>query len=343
VSGQPTGKARSDSKRRTWSAFGDVRRMPSEYEIVTHDANYTARAGRDAALEQNPSSPANLWFLTYRDRSPLQADWLGFRDPDEVTYRSYVTFQHQQETVVAGILAEYAAAGCDPSLAPGWRETLAALFTPMRFPLHGLQLCTAYLGQMAPTSYITNCAAFGAGDLLRWVSLVAYRTRELQRAFPRLGAGTRERERWENHEAWQGVRQAVELGLVAYDWAESFTLVNLVLRPTLDDLWLRQLGESARENGDDQTWLLSANLQVDARRCRRWSAALARHALAQRPENAAVFQKWIAVWEPRADAAVAGLARILATLPEKKVPVEAACQAAREARRAFLAEAGLAA
>jgi toluene monooxygenase system protein E len=26
-------------KLRTWSGFGQIRRKPSEYEIVTHDAN----------------------------------------------------------------------------------------------------------------------------------------------------------------------------------------------------------------------------------------------------------------------------------------------------------------
>jgi toluene monooxygenase system protein D len=59
--------------RRTFSAFGDVRRMPSEYEIVTQGQNWTLRQNRAAAFEQNPSSAANLWFLTYRDNSPLKA------------------------------------------------------------------------------------------------------------------------------------------------------------------------------------------------------------------------------------------------------------------------------
>ena len=31
--------ARKPRPRRTFSAFGDVRRMPSEYEIVTHAQN----------------------------------------------------------------------------------------------------------------------------------------------------------------------------------------------------------------------------------------------------------------------------------------------------------------
>jgi toluene monooxygenase system protein E len=332
----------STARRRTWSGLGDVRKMPSEYEIVTHDTNYTARKNRDAALEQNPSSPANLWFLTYRDRSPLRVDdWLGFRDPDEVTYRAYVTAQSRQETVVAGILERYAAADHDRSLATAWRATLAALFSPLRFPLHGLQMSTAYVGQMAPSSYITNCAAFAAADLLRHVSLVAYRTRELQRAFPDAGFGGNDRARWEGEAAWQGARKAVELALTSYDWAESFTAVNLVLRPTLDDIWLRQLSEVARDNGDDETWLLLSNLHLDALRSRRWSAALAKYAIERRPENASVLERWVGIWAPRADEAAGNLALILATLPARSRSEVETQRAARKARSSLLESAGL--
>lgn len=333
---------RDGARRRTWSGFGDLRKLPSEYEIVTHDSNYTARKNRDAALEQNPSSAANLWLLTYRDKSPLSADdWLGFRDPDELTYRSYVTAQAKQEAVVAGILEQYAVGERDRALPPGWRATLVALFTPLRYPLHALQMCTAYLGHVAPCSYITNCAAFSAADLLRRVSLVAYRTRELQRAFPDSGAGSQERQRWERDAAWQDCRKALELALSAYDWGESFTAINLVLRPTLDDLWLRQLSELARDNGDDETWLLLSNLQLDARRCQRWSAALARYALERWPDNAAVFARWIERWAPRADAAVAGLAPMLSSLPERPRGAADTCAGARQARLALLSQIGL--
>lgn len=113
--------------------------------------NYTTRPNRISALESNPTTAANMWFLTYRDKSPLQADdWLGFRDPDQVTYRKYVTMQDEQETAVERILDEYGAAGHDASLSQPWAECLATLFTPTRFPVHALQMCTAYLAQMAP-------------------------------------------------------------------------------------------------------------------------------------------------------------------------------------------------
>src|SRR5262249_28252501 len=156
-------------------------------------------------------------------------------------YRKYVTLQDEQETIVAGILEHYAKS--EVPLPHAWRTTLATLFTPTRFLLHGLQMCQAYLAQMAPSSYITNAATFAAADLLRRVSMVAYRTRELERTYPGEGFAVAERERWETAPAWQPARKAVELALTSYDWAECFTAVNLVLRPTLDDLLLRQLGE----------------------------------------------------------------------------------------------------
>jgi Methane/Phenol/Toluene Hydroxylase len=111
---------RPKPRLKTWSSLGQLGRIPSEYEIVTHNLNYTTRSNRTSALESNPTTPANMWFLTYRDKSPLQADdWRGFRDPDQITYRKYVTIQDEQETAVERVLDEYGPAGHDASL-PGW-------------------------------------------------------------------------------------------------------------------------------------------------------------------------------------------------------------------------------
>ncbi|WP_236795587.1 toluene hydroxylase [Amycolatopsis sp. GM8] len=327
---------------RTWSAFGDIRKRPSEYEIVTHGTNWTLREGRKSPLEGNPSSPGNLWISTYRDRSPLQAeDWHGFRDPDSHTYRSYVMLQDEQETRVNGLLEQYAAAGADAALSPRWRRTLSQAYTPVRYLLHGSQQVEAYLGYIAPSSYITNAAALSAADLLRRVTQISYRTRELQLTDPDQGFATGERRVWEESAAWQPARKAIELALIAYDWGEAFTALNLVLLPTLDDVLLRQFGELARDNGDELTWLLTAYLRKDAERRARWSGALARYALAQRPENAEVLGKWVRKWSPRADAAADGLSTLLETLPEHGREAASVAAEAREARVSFLGDLGL--
>ena len=304
--------ARKPRPRRTFSAFGDVRRMPSEYEIVTNAQNWTLRQNRAATFEQNPSSAANLWFLTYRENSPLKAEsWDAFRDPDALTYKAYVNLQSDAEAKVRGVLDTHAEAGADAALDAGSVALLGQLFTPSRYLCHGFQQIQAYIGYMAPSSYITNAAGFATADFLRRVTTIAYRTRELQIAHPDSGIGSAERSRWEEHDGWQPARKAVEYALVSYDWGEAFTALNLVLGPTLDDVLLTQLGQVAKSRGDDLTWLLTRFLAEDSRRRGRWSRALADLAVAQRPDNRAVLAKWVSRWSARADDAALGLGTIL--------------------------------
>jgi toluene monooxygenase system protein E len=330
--------ARKPRPRRTFSAFGDVRRMPSEYEIVTHAQNWTLRQNRAATFEQNPSSVANLWFLTYRENSPLKAEnWDAFRDPDALTYKAYVNLQAEAEAKVHGVLEAHAEAGADAVLDARSVALLGHLFTPSRYLYHGFQQVEAYIGYMAPSSYITNAASFSTADFLRRVTTIAYRTRELQIASPDSGIGSAERSLWEMHDGWQPARKAIEYALVSYDWGEAFTALNLVLGPTLDDVLLTQLGQVARSNQDDLTWLLTSFLAEDSRRRGRWSRALADLAMTQRPDNRAVLGKWVARWSALADDAALGLGKILETAPGNGVPAADVAAHAKAARERYLA------
>ncbi len=330
--------ARKPRPRRTFSTFGDVRKMPSEYEIVTHAQNWTLRQNRAATFEQNPSSAPNLWFLTYRENSPLKAEnWDAYRDPDALTYKAYVNLQSEAEAKVHGVLEAHAEAGADAALDPGSVALLGHLFTPSRYLYHGFQQVEAYIGYMAPSSYITNAAGFSTADFLRRVTTIAYRTRQLQIAYPDSGIGSAERSLWEERDEWQPARKAIEYALVSYDWAEAFTAVNLVLAPTLDDVLLTQLGQVAKSNEDDLTWLLTSFLAEDARRRGRWSRALADLAIAQRPENRAVLGKWVSRWSALADDAALGLGKILETVPGSTVSAADVAARARTAREQYLA------
>jgi toluene monooxygenase system protein E len=330
--------ARRPRPRRTFSAFGDVRRMPSEYEIVTHAQNWTLRSNRAATFEQNPSSAPNLWFLTYRENSPLAAeDWDAFRDPDALTYRAYVNLQADAEAKVRGVLETHAGASADAALTAGSVELLGHLLTPSRYLCHGFQQVQAYIGYMAPSSYITNAAGFATADFLRRVTTIAYRTRELQIAWPDAGIGSAERRVWEEHDGWQATRKAVEYALVSYDWAEAFTALDLVLAPTLDDVLLTQLGQAAKDGSDEETWLLTSFLAEDSRRRGRWSRALADLAVNQRPGNREVLAKWISRWSARADDAALGLGQILEAAPGYRGTAADVAAHARAAREEFLA------
>jgi toluene monooxygenase system protein E len=116
---------------------------------------------------------------------------------------------------------------------------------------------------------------------------------------------------WEGHDGWQPARKAIEYALVSYDWAEAFTALNLVFAPTLDDVLLTQLGQIAKDHGDDLTWMLTSFLAEDSRRRGRWSRALADFAVTQRPDNRAVLGTWVSRWSHLADDAALGLGQFL--------------------------------
>src|SRR4029077_3216296 len=78
---------------KTWSLLGEVRKKPSEYEVVTTKLHYHYNR-QPAPFELDPNTPINVWYLRCREGSPFQADtWEGFRDPHELTYRAYVQRQ----------------------------------------------------------------------------------------------------------------------------------------------------------------------------------------------------------------------------------------------------------
>jgi toluene monooxygenase system protein E len=258
---------------RTWSAFGELGRRPTEYEVVTHKLNHTLRK---PPLELGPEAHGNLWLERHRDQIRLQVpDWDRFRDPDQLTYRTYVKAQDENETFIDGLLSEFATLPTqDPSGSA--LALLQTCFAPTRYLAHGLQMISAYLQQLAPSSYIGNCAAFQTADHLRRIQRVAYRTRQLALAHPEIGFGTTERQIWEQHPQWQVMRRAVELLLVTFDWDDAFVGLNLVVKPLCDELTLRQLAFVARELGASFDALLADNLFLDAQRSQRWSVALCR-------------------------------------------------------------------
>ena len=161
------------------------------------------------------------------------------------------------------------------SLPPG-SAALPRLYTPARYAFHTVQMASHYLVQIVPSSTIRNCATYQAADALRCVSHLAYRTAELKQTYPDSGFGTAERAAWENAAAWQGFRELMEKVLVAYDWGESFVALNLVAKPAIDEVLLRQLAATGRRQGDSLLGLIADSEYRDVQRSRIWSTALVR-------------------------------------------------------------------
>jgi toluene monooxygenase system protein E len=241
--------------------------------------------------------------------------------------------QDGQENFVFGLFDQFNSREHDKSLDSRWAGTLARLYTPARYLFHTLQMASAYCGQVAPASTITNCNYFQMADSLRWLSHTAYRTKELSMTFADKGFTVDERSYWESDAAWQGFRELMEKVLSTWDWAEAFVALNLVAKPAIDEAVLRKLGESARHNGDMLLGLVNDAQLVDAARHRRWACALVKMAL-EKPGNADVIKGWIAKWEPLADQAIEAYCAALADVAN-------AAPTAKQATRDFRKSLGL--
>jgi len=298
-------------KTKTWSRFGNLGRKPNEYEVVTHDMNHTISF--PTPLEMGPDVHGNVWLKRHRDGIPLTiADWNAFRDPDQMTYRKYTVVQDQQETYVDGLLAEFTSKNSDGALGLQAVDLLAGVFTPSRYLGHGLQMLSAYVQQLAPSSYIGNAAVFQTADQLRRVQITAYRTRQLADTFPDRHFGQAERAVWEKAPHWQPLRELLEKLLVAYDWHEAFVGTQLVLKPIADHITLLQLARLARAQGDELDALIADNLFKDAERSRRWTAACARFLIAGGDGNRPALLEALARWRALGEAAIDGGAQLLA-------------------------------
>lgn len=309
MSEHPTATARSRGLK-TWTAFGDLGRRPSEYEILTHGLNHTMGA---TPLELPPGAHGNRWLAEHRDSMRLTVpDWNAFRDPDALTYGTYVALQDDQETYVEGLVERFDRDDHDAGLTAKALEVLALTMTPCRYLAHVEQMLSAYLQQLAPCSYIANCATFQTADQLRRVQLIAYRTTQLQRTYPERGFATGERATWERHPDWQPIRQAAELALVEYDWDRALVATQLVVKPVADLIFLDQLGQELSATGAELDSLIAENLWQDCERSRRWTTALVRFLAGADPGNLPVLQGYLREWASRGHAMAAAGGELLA-------------------------------
>jgi toluene monooxygenase system protein E len=310
--------------RKTYTRLATGRRIPTEYELVSTDLHYNY----PRRFELPAGNPVVDWYYRYREGSPLQArDWDQFADPRSTTYRIYTQLQDGREDVVDGLLREVDDTGYDARLDDEWVRFLDRWYSPLRFPVHGLQMLAAYVAQMAPSSRITNCASFQTGDEMRRVQRIAYRT--VQLAGSPLGdeAVGRQRAVWEEAAAFQPLRELIERALVAYDWGESFIVTNAVIKPRIDRLVNQDIaGALATANGDPILTSIHFSLDEDARWHREWTAALIRYMVDDNNANAEVVASWIEKWSPLASDALEAFASVAAEAP---VPLDPSAVAAR--------------
>lgn len=288
---------------KTWSHLAKFKRRPSEYEIVSVGLHFSTD-NPDCPWEQDPNTVANKWFRKYRENSPIKYHhWDDFRDPDELVYRTYNIIQDGQEAYLDGLMIEFDGLGHDQGLQSEWVEVLAKLYTPGRYMMHGIQMASAYIAQIAPASTITNCAVFQSADSLRWLSHIAYRTKQLSLVWPNRGFVEKDREVWESHAPWQGFRELLEKALITYDWCEAFVAINIILKPAIDEACLRQMSHTARRYDDSLFGFLADAQLIDSDRSRRWTTALVKF-IQQEKDNQLTLDYWVDKWAPLGEKAI---------------------------------------
>jgi toluene monooxygenase system protein E len=302
------GGARVTSQRTYWHLEGQGR-MPQQYDIVTSRLLYHRELGFAVA------TPGAAWLQRFGAQSPLRGGLQAFRDPRATTYARYVELQSERETFVEQLLQSAEGSGYDASLSPEWVDVLEAVLPVLRYPCHALHMAIAYVAHLAPEGRVVVAGAFQAGDELRRVQHLAYRMRQLQEL--RAGFGKSAQAHWQQHPDWQPLRQLLEQLLVTYDFGEAFVALQLVVKPALDELFMMQFAQLARERGDRLWGDLSYSLARDCRWQRDWSQALAHVALAEHAENEALLSQWITSWAQRVERALPPLCNLWVIAPER--------------------------
>jgi toluene monooxygenase system protein E len=264
--------------------------------------------------------PLKDWYRRYQEESPLVcSSWEKFRDPRETTYTKYTDLQREKEIFVDGILDEIELTGYDAHLRPAWLHIFPRVVAPFRYPGHGFQMIASYIGQMAPSGRITIAAALQSADEMRRIQRIAYRIRQLQLLYPGFAADSRTL--WQTDTLWQPLREVVEKLLIAYDWAESFVGLNLVLKALVDELFMKYLSDVALREDDYLLGQIFYSLNEDCQWHRQWSESLVRMAIEDNVRNRDTIQGWINRWYPLAARAVHAFASLLEdTLEQIKTP-----------------------
>ena len=170
-------------------------------------------------------------------------------------------------------------------------------------------------------AYITNAAFFQAADELRTLHWIAYRAKSLSLTHgTQLANNDEARDIWENDPAWQPARETLERLLLAYDWGEAFTALDLVVKPAFDALFKQAFVDLATAHQDGLTAQLLQESRVDTTRNQAWAGALARDASADHPDTRDTIARGEDRWRPLAERAVEGLTAVFATAPNPADP-----------------------
>lgn len=261
--------------RRTYACLEGRQRKPSDYEVTTTALLYYPARGFEV------ETPVWRHYQAQQSGKLRCSDWDAFEDPAQTTYSSYVAARRDQEALLDHLFRA-PAAPLSPELRP-----LLALVSALRFPLHGLQMTSAYVGALAPGGRIAVASALQAGDELRRIQRLCQWLWRSGRSAPeldRLG-----RELWQSHTALQPLRRVIERLLVTYAWEEALIALGGVLKPVLEPLLVERLGAFAARHGGALLTESLRSFASDATWHAAWFERLEQLLCEEAPANAQVF------------------------------------------------------
>lgn len=276
--------------QRTYWHLEPNRKVPSSYEIATSKLLYYPEKGFGYSVTLKD------WYARYQTQSKFNSKNMDlFVDPRATTYTKYVELQKNKEIFVDQIFEQIEQSNYDQTLSEDWIQNLDLVLPQLRFLYHGLQMVSAYVGQMAPSSRVTIAAALQASDEMRRIQRIAYRMRQLQNTFPLFGVYSKKV--WEEDRHWQPLRRLMEELLITYDWGEAFIALNRCIKPQVDFLFQTQLAKVARKSGDYQLANVLMSLHEDSRWHQQWSEALIKTMVKENPTVQDIVMQWIFCWE----------------------------------------------
>lgn len=274
---------------KVYSHLADKKRIPSEYELTSSKMlYYPAKGGFEV------HTPISDWYEQYQNNSLIKAEDLAqFVDPAQTTYTLYIKGQKDREIVLGALSRQIEVTQYDKQIDSTWIEQLSRFMAPLRYPWHGFQMISSYLGSMAPEGKIAIVFAFQTMNEMRRIQRIAYRMRQLQQTYPTWGNNSLAD--WQNAPHWQPLRKGIEHLLVTYDWLEGFVALNLCFKPIIDHIVLIHFAHQAKQKGDYQLDVLFHSFWEDVAWQQAWSTRLL-ELLLTTDDNKAVICEWLNHW-----------------------------------------------
>lgn len=315
------------------------RRRPNVYDEITSHVQWgeTFR-GRFPGLDL-PADGAHYHFpehykLGYWDPSKTKwtsDDWEAFRDPAQLTYRTYHEVQSVREHALTAVLDAGRRSRALTDVDDAWVEALRGFFGALRFSEWGVSMACQYVSRFAIVASITNCALLQSFDELRHTQRIAEWTTELETVHGGFGDY---RAHWMQAAAFQPLREYLERVCVTKDWGEVVLATNIVLEPLFQPVQHALLSDVAQAHRDAVLPHLSYSLELDEERHWGWGRALAQMLHADE-HNVARTQEWIELWYPRAEAAVSAFGGVFESLGHRDLFDATLARAKEEVRASF--------